>query len=157
MSVRQRGSSYQYRFTLDGKAYSGACKGCTSKRSAELYEASVREELANIHRQKTVTALVENYKFELTGGKPITLPEAFKLAAAKPSKRKATSSYARLREVYWNDFVQYLSKFNPEVVDLSQIRRLHCENYVSYLIENGRFVREVAFTLTTKRRKKQVS
>lgn len=108
MSIKIRSKKFHYRFMVAGVSYSGICKGCeippgasareiaTLKKRAEHFEASERarirrenEELKeverDIRRNKTVVALVENCKYELTGGHPVLLDEAFELAALKPS------------------------------------------------------------------------
>lgn len=157
MTVRLRGTHYHYRFQIDGKNYSGVCNGCPTLKKAEAYEESIREEVSNIRRQKSVVALVENYKYELTGGRPIRLDEAFDLAAAKPAKRISTSSYANLRRTYWNDYTAFMAATFPETVHLAQIRRNQCEAYVSHLIQHGRFVRNVEYTLQSGRKAKQIS
>ena len=93
---------------IAGVSYSGLCEGCeippnasareiaVLKKQAEQFEASehartireheeLKEVERDIRKNKTVVALVENYKYELTGGHPIQLDEAFALAAQKPS------------------------------------------------------------------------
>lgn len=153
MSIILRGSKYHYRFRMNGVDHSGVCLGCevpsvaspreilSIEKKAKQFEAevklSVTQEIsqtqqaeAEIRKNKTVRALVENYKYELTGGKPVTLEEAFALAEAKPSKRKAKSSYAALRKTYWEDFVRFMGDSYPDVRDLASVRRVHCEAYV---------------------------
>ena len=142
MSIMLRGSKYHYRFRMNGVDHSGVCLGCeipsvaspreilSIEKKAKQFEAevklSVTQEIsqtqqaeAEIRKNKTVRALVENYKYELTGGKPVTLEEAFALAEAKPSKRKAKSSYAALRKTYWEDFVRFMGDSYPDVRDLN--------------------------------------
>ena len=129
MSIHIRNDKFHYRFHINGVNYSGVCPGCgirpgmspkelaALRRKAQQHETAERERAEReaaerrnaeqeIRKNKSVVALIENYKYELTGGHPIRLAEAFPLAAAKPAKRKAKSSYANLRETYWNDFVQ---------------------------------------------------
>lgn len=170
MSIKIRGRKFQYRFMIAGIDYSGTYNGCripenaspkeiaVLKKQAEKFEA---EEVARISRQinelkeverdirknKSVIALIENYKYELTGGNPIRLDEAFELAAQKPSKRVSKSSYAALKKIYWHDFYQYMAQIYPDVTDISHVRRLHCEAYVKYLTDNGRFVKERCYSL----------
>ncbi len=94
MGVTIRGTKFHYRFRLHGQEYSGPCPGITIpqtakageisvlRRRAVSYEAGVRlqaeKELAEkarqdeeIRRNRTVRALVENYRYELTGGRPV--------------------------------------------------------------------------------------
>ena len=79
MSVKKRGSKYHYRFSVDGKGYNGVCKNCTNLAQAEAYEKKIREEVSAMRKFKTVTALVDAYRYELSGGAPVTLDEACEL------------------------------------------------------------------------------
>ena len=184
MCVVLRGRKFHYRFVMRGKEYSGPCcvqavpEGASPKeiealkKEAKKFEDAEKEKVSQflhkmdetekeVRMNKSVTALIENYKFELSGGRPISFTEAFALAVAKPAKRKAASSYAALRETYWNDFSAFMAESFPEVRDLSAVRRAHCEAYVSYLIDNGRFVKEVKYRLdnpnTKRKRPKDIS
>lgn len=181
MSVMLRGRKFHYRFLLKGEGYSGPCVNCVvqdpnDKRELEAvrkraleYEAArkreaveavqaTREAEADIRKNKTVRALVENYKYELTGGRPVSFAEAFALAAAKPSRRVATEAFRRTRETYWNDFSAFLADKFPDVRDLSSVRKCHCEAYVASLIATGRYVKEVAYSARGKRnRMREVS
>ena len=181
MSIHIRNDKFHYRFHINGVNYSGVCPGCgirpdmspkelaALRRKAMQHETAERERAEReaterrnaeqeIRKNKSVVALIENYKYELTGGHPIRLAEAFPLAAAKPAKRKAKSSYANLRETYWNDFVQFMAATYPDVDSLANVRRAHCESYINYLEENGRFVKTVSYSAPGKGKKqKEVS
>lgn len=172
MSIKIRGKKFHYRFMIAGVSYSGLCEGCeippnasareiaVLKKQAEQFEASehartireheeLKEVERDIRKNKTVVALVENYKYELTGGHPIQLDEAFALAAQKPSKRVSKSSYAGLKKTYWRDFCAYMTHLHPDITDISHVRRMHCEAYVKYLTDNGRFQKEIRYTVQT--------
>ena len=74
--VRQKpkgSGNYYYQFMVDNKNYHGICKGCTTKKSAEKYEREIRETILKASSQKTVRALIENFRDELTGGTKIKL------------------------------------------------------------------------------------
>ena len=156
MSVMLRGDHWHYRVQVDGKRISGPCTGCRTAAQAKAYEEQKKRALIaeiefekqaeeDVRRNKTVAALVENYRRELSGGSLIALSDAYALASRKPSKRVSESSYAGLRETYWNDFAAFMESTYPDVHDLSAVRKSHCEAYVSYLMKNGRFVRERDF------------
>lgn len=178
MSIILRGSKFHYRFRLNGRDFSGPCPGCeVSKEMNEKAFESVRAKALReeakaracvtqkiesqkkleeeVRRNRSVRALVENYKYELTGGSPITLFEAFPLAAAKPSKRESKSSYAVLRETYWKDFASFIEAKFPEIKTLASVRRAHCETYVKYLSDYGRFVKEVRYQIQGKKGKQK--
>lgn len=151
MSVIKRGKNYHYRFMLAGTIHSGPCVDCATPAQAAKYEAeqrriaqenlaSLKQAEADIRKNKTVKALVENYRRELSGGSLIALDDAYALAVAKPSRREAGASYASLRESYWNDFTAFLAATDPDVVNLSDIRKSHCEAYVRRLVDEGRFL-----------------
>jgi integrase len=177
MSVYLRGKKFHYRFQIEGEKYSGSCPVTLScapsgkeiaaaKKEAEKFEKAEKERVVQflcnlkekereIRQNKSVVALIENYKMELTGGRQIRLDEAYPLAAAKPAKRQSKSSYANLRKVYWGDFTEYMKATYPDITTLSAVRRCHCESYVSYLAANGRFVKEVKASITVGKRRKK--
>ncbi|MBQ9501775.1 MAG: site-specific integrase [Lentisphaeria bacterium] len=130
----------------------------TAVRERVAKEIAARKELENdVRRNKTVTALVENYRYELTGGHPVSLAEAFDLAAAKPSRRQCHEEYAAQKRLYWGDFAAYMAATYPDVTDLARVRKAHCESFVQLLMTKGRFVKEVSYTRPGKRRDKAVS
>ena len=98
--VYLRGTKFHYRFLKGGKSYYGPCPDCevpegasakeiaALKKKAEAYEAETRGKLALVRTNKSVVALIENYKYELTGGKPIPLSAVPELVRQKPWKRK---------------------------------------------------------------------
>ena len=151
MSVFKRGKNFHYRFMLAGKTFSGPCVGCLTiaqatkfeadqRRLAQENRASLKQAEADIRKNKTVRALVENYRMELSGGSLVALEDAYALALAKPSRREAGAAYGALRETYWKDYAAFLHENFPDVADLSGIRRSHCEAYVRSLVDNGRFL-----------------
>lgn len=178
MSVYLRGKKFHYRFQIEGEKYSGSCpltlpsspsskEIAAAKKEAEKFEKAEKERVVQflcnlkekereIRQNKSVVALVENYKFELTGGRRIALTEALPLAEAKPAKRVSKSKYAEMRKPYWNDFTSFMAATYPDVADLSAVRRCHCEAYVSYLVNNGRFNKEVRHNITVGKKRKKV-
>lgn len=156
MPIRLRGAHYHYRFKLNGVSYAGPCDNCQTSKDAEKFESAkkqaiqaelslVAEEEKKIRQNKTVVALVENYKQELTGAEPIPLSEAYELAVKKPSKREPSLHIAKQKRRYWYDFVSYMAATYPEITTLDKVRKLHCEAYVRYLIDHGRFNQDVDF------------
>ena len=141
MSVKLRGRNFHYRFNFQGKTYHGVCVNCTTKKAAEFYEQRIRAEVENIRRQKTITALVENYKHEVLGSEPVVFDKAFALADSKPSRKKAQVEYGRTKSLYWEDFAAFMKATYPEAETLSSLTKRHCEAYVSFLVEHGRYTR----------------
>ena len=145
-----RGSRWHYRVRKCGKDYHGPCIGCETKAQAQAYEAQKKKELyavveemkqteRDVKKIRNVKALVENYRLELSGGSLIALKDAYALVAKKPQRHVSRSSYASMRESYWNDFVAFMADKHPDAVNLTDVRRSHCEEYISYIEKNGRF------------------
>lgn len=169
MTVMLRGKKFAYRFQLNGQDYSGSCPGCeaspedakavaAARIKALAYEKQIRtnvaqeaDRLARLNAEmrynKTARALLENYRQELSGGRPIALAEAYELAAAKPARREARSAFAAMRQTYWNDFTAFMAATFPEVATLGEVRRMHCEAYVAQLRDHGRFAPEISYTV----------
>ena len=141
----------------DGSTYSGVCVNCVTQKEAEKFEAEFRSTVESVRAQKSVKALVENFRREMTGAQPLKVSEAYKKAAGKPSARRPSEASGRQRENYWNDFASWLSETHPLIEDVSSITRSHCESYVRYLMDNGRFNKEVTYTIKRKKRVKEAS
>ncbi len=62
MSVKIREKKFHYRFTCDGRCYSGPCEGCRTEKAAAC-EQSIRDSVENVRSLRTVKALVENYRY----------------------------------------------------------------------------------------------
>ncbi len=156
MCTYLRGKTYHYRFPLKGKDCFGACPGCSTKTQAKEYERTIREKVSHeletlavetekVQQNKTIRVLVDNYSYVLTGGKPITLAEAYPLALQKPSRREPSEHIAKQKLRDWNDFVYYMAAKFPEIKELAQVRKNHCKVYVRYLIDYGRSNKHVEF------------
>lgn len=89
MSVQLRGKKYHYRFRLKEHRFSGVCENCTTEKDALKFEEQVyaeklkeyealQREKKRIRQNKTIVALVENYKLELSGGRQILLEEGMR-------------------------------------------------------------------------------
>ena len=89
---------YYYDFTVRGKRYRGVCNGCTNKLEASNFERRLRETIKRASEQKTVSALVENFRQELSGGQKVTLENAFALFLNKPRKRQASAKQVKHHE-----------------------------------------------------------
>ena len=147
--VRKRGKSYYFEFMISGQRYNGVCKGCTTKTEAERFEKERRRLAEKAVAQKSAAAFLENFKDELTGGKPILLAEAFDLYLQKPAKREAKPEQIRKNRTYWNDFLAFMSSSYPSIERLSQVTRQQAEAYVMYLRKHGPFNRVITATSST--------
>ena len=77
------GGSWYYDIQVDHKRYKGTCEGCTTRRQAEAFEQAMKEKVKQAAGLKSVKALYETFRDDLTGGKVIALDEAFELAEQK--------------------------------------------------------------------------
>ena len=151
MTVRRRKSKngfskeYHYQFSINGRMYCGVCVGCETEKAAKKYEAQKREELTDLRKQKSVTALVENYKRELTGGTSIPLADAFDLAQKKPRARTASETQLGHKRSYWQDFLEFMKATHPDVEALDQVQKAHAEEYIQHLRTKGRFNKIVSY------------
>lgn len=171
MSIILRGQKFHYRFTLGGHQYSGPCHvdrlpddadAATIKSLRKLAEAEekelrrkLREADRDIRTNRSVKALVENYRKELSGGKEISLAEAFELAIAKPSSSAPSDKHIQQQRKYWGEFVAFMTERYPDVNALFAVRKGHCEEFVSYMVRSGRFVKEVTASVSAGRRRKK--
>ena len=151
MSVAKRKTSsgttaeYHYDFSQDGKRYRGVCEGCTTERAALAYEKEKKEFIKKLASQKTATALVENFRQELTGSTTIPLNEAYALYESKPRPKLPGTSRAKQNRRIWEDFCAFMRSRYPEVLNLAEITRNHAEEYLSEIRSNGRFSKEKTF------------
>lgn len=151
MSIRKRRTKggetaeYHYEFMQNGKRYCGVCEGCTTKQAALLYEKNIKDTTKKLAEQKSVGALVENFKRELTGGGKITLAEAFNAYMSKPRRKQPGPLQQQINQSQWNDFHAFMSATYPELKQLDKVTRQHAEAYIRQLRESGRFVRQVSY------------
>lgn len=149
MSIRKRKmkagetAEYHYEFMQNGKRYYGVCEGCTTKPAALAYERNLKDTVKELAGQKSVGALVENFKRELVGGGNITLVNAFTLYAAKPAKRQRSEKQMTAKRSYWGDFCAFLQATAPDLVNLDKVTRQHAEGYINHLKTRGRFIKEI--------------
>lgn len=151
MSVRKRRMKvgetveYHYEFMQNGKRYYGVCEGCSTKPAAMAYEKKIKETAKTLAEQKSVGALIENFKRELTGGDKITLGTAFDLYMSKPRRKQPGLQQQQINQSQWNDFVAFMAATYPEIEQLDHVTRTHAEAYIQQLRRNGRFVRKITY------------
>ena len=136
---------YHYRFMMGGKRYSGVCKDCSLKKDAEQYEKGIKAKTRQLGKQKTVKALIDNFREDMTGGSPVNIDEAFELSLKKPRKRQPSESLVAIKRSYWRDFLTFLKQDYPDIIKLADVRKKHAEEYIQYIREHGRFDKSVAF------------
>jgi integrase len=142
MGISKKGSSWYYKFMLAGKLYCGTCDDVKSEAAALSFERRKREEIKSIRQHKTIGALVQDYKRELAGGRDILLQEVWPLFVAKPRKKPMGDKWQGMKESAWTDFLQYLKAKAPEIRQLAQIQERHASEYVAYLTQEGRWIKE---------------
>ncbi len=152
MSVRKRNTEkgqtaeYHYEFMQSGKRHYGVCEGCTTVKAALTYEKSIRETAKKLGEQKSIGALVENFKNELTGGRNITLSEVFDIYSSKPRRRMPNLKQKVTNLRQWNDFCSFMNGTYPEIVQLNKVSKQHAEAYIKHLKDKGRYIRTVEYT-----------
>ena len=102
---KRTGGAWYYEFMYRGKRYYGTCERAASKREAEAFEKAVREKAAQAAGLKSVKALYETFREDLTGGKKIGLDDAFELSLKKPRKRTPAEKKLSLKRGVWRDFL----------------------------------------------------
>jgi len=144
---------YHYRFMLDGKLYTGACKGCKDERSALSYEQKIYQTALNLSRQKSVKALVENFQVELAGAtsEKITLDSAWESYLEKPRRFTASDSFLAIKKSQFYDFLSFMRENFPDVKFVMGITRSHAESYISHLRKYGRHDKKVVFANAAKK------
>lgn len=154
MGVRKRQlkgketAEYHYEFMQNGKRYYGVCEGCTTKAAALLYEKKMKETVKTLAEQKSVGALVENFKRELTGSVAIKIADAYELSLKKPRKRQPSPELIRAKRSYWQDFVDFMATVYPDIIALDSVTTTHAEAYIQQLRTNGRFNKTVSYSGT---------
>jgi len=145
--VTSKGESefYHYKFMFSGKYYTGVCKGCTKKKDALEFEKRIKNKVNQLSQQKTVKALVDNFRKEITGSQDILLSNAFELFLKKPRKSRLSKKQESQKKSYWRDFVEFMAHSYPDAKKMSDVLDKHAEEYIQSLRENGRFNKQVAF------------
>ena len=136
---------YHYKFMKSGKWYYGVCEGCTTERTALAYEKNIKDTAKELAAQKSVGALVDYFKRELTGGDKITLNETFNLYMTKSRKKQPSEKQRLINESQWKDFVSFMNAKYPDVKQLDKVTKKHAETYIQQLRENGRFASKVNY------------
>ena len=144
MSIRNVKGIWYYSFMVEGKRYYGTCRDQSgqpvkTERAAQACERAQRAELGNVRANKSVKALVENYREELTGSKAIPLREAYVRSLRKPRKRTPGAARQALKAAHWQDFLAYMEDNYPEVTHLAAVARHHAENFVADLSLYGKY------------------
>lgn len=145
MSIRNVKGIWYYSFMVEGKRYYGTCRDQSgqpvkTQRAAQACEMAQRAELGNVRANKTVKALVENYREELTGSKAISLREAYARSLKKPRKRTPGAERQVIKQRHWLDFLTYMEDNYPDVTHLAAVAHHHAENYVASLTTYGKYV-----------------
>lgn len=136
-------NEFHYKFMKGGKTYFGVCEGCTDRESAMKYEQGIRDKATVLAQQKSVKALVENFRDELQGGEKIPLKKAFSLSMKKPSRKPMSQKQAGSKRSRFDDFVAYVQDNYPEAKFVHQITRKIAEAYISEIRENGRWDKRI--------------
>ena len=146
---KKAGGAWYYEFMHHGKRYFGTCEGAKSQRQAESFERTVREKATQAAGLKSVKALYETFREDLTGGKKISLDDAFELALKKPRKRTPAEKQISIKRGIWQDFLDFMHGEHPESVYLSDVGKTHAEEYVARIRESGKYNKAIQYSRTT--------
>lgn len=129
------GDSFYYRFMVAGKRYFGVCVGCATPAEARKYEENVRATVLELSKQKSVKALVENFKAELVGGDKLPLAgcwDAYQMIPARPRSKP----YQDKKRARWQHFVEFMR--GRGIVFLHQIGKADAQAYITSLRTCGK-------------------
>ena len=142
----RNGGSWYYDIQIDHKRYKGTCEGCTTRRQAENFERGVKEKAKQASGLKSVKALYETFREDLTGGKRISLNEAFELAEQKPRPRLSSEKHAATKRTIWGDFLAFMRGEHPDVENLIDVTETHAQEYIALLQKNGRYDKSITYS-----------
>ena len=146
---KKAGGAWYYEFMHHGKRYFGTCEGAKSQRQAEAFERTVREKATQAAGLKSVKALYETFREDLTGGKKISLDDAFELAMKKPRKRTPAEKQISIKRGIWQDFLDFMHGEHTEIVYLSDVVKTHAEEYIARIRESGKYNKAIQYSRTT--------
>ena len=147
---KKAGGAWYYEFMHHGKRYFGTCEGAKSQRQAEAFERTVREKAAQAAGLKSVKALYETFREDLTGGMKISLDDAFELSLKKPRKRIPAEKKLGLKRGVWRDFLAFMHAEHPDILNLSDVEKKHAEEYIALLRESGKYVKAISYSRSGK-------
>ena len=144
MSIKQVRERFYYEFMYRGTRYRGPCTDTNGNPANTLEQAAacenrIKKELGNIRSNRSLKAMIENYREELTGGRKIPLSQAFELSVIKPRKRAPGERRQALKQMHWQDFIEYMAHNFPAVDHLAAVTKTHAENYTYSLLHYGKF------------------
>ena len=144
MSIKQVRERFYYEFMYRGTRYRGPCTDTNGNPANTLDQAAacekrIKKELGNVRSNRSLKAMIENYREELTGGRQIPLSQAFELSVIKPRKRAPGERRQALKQMHWQDFVEYMAHNFPAVDHLAAVTKTHAENYTYSLLHYGKF------------------
>ena len=150
MAVKRRATSagqsrfWSYRFRMGGERFHGICRNsdgakCTSQRQAEAAEKRQRALAAELMQQKSVAALVQNFKQRLAGGNRMLLGDAWAAYVKKPRRRAMGERHGAMVANRWHDFLLFLRDRHPTVECLHEATPHMAEVYIRHIETHGAY------------------
>ncbi|MEA4863611.1 MAG: tyrosine-type recombinase/integrase [Victivallaceae bacterium] len=136
---------YHYKFMQDGKCLFGVCEGCTSERDALAFEKKIKDIAKSASKQKTIKALLDNFREELTGSHKIMLDEAYELYLKHPTRRPPGELQIKRNRTYFTDFVKFMKSKYPQIECLADVAEAHAGEYITLLRNSGAFDKHIEF------------
>ena len=143
---KKTGGTWYYEFMIQGKRYFGTCEDCKCRRDAEAFERTMRAKALQGAGLKSVKALYETFREDLTGGKRISLDEAFTLAEQKPRPRVPSEKHAGTKRTIWGDFLAFMKGEHPDVKNLTDVTDAHAQEYIALLQKTGRYDKSITYS-----------
>ena len=137
---------WYYDLQMNRKRYKGTCEGCTTRKQAEAFERAFKEKTKQASGLRSVKALYETFREDLTGGKRISLDEAYELAEQKPRSRIPAEKYAGMKRTAWGDFLAFMHGEHPDVDNLTDVTDAHAQEYIALLQKTGRYDKNVSYS-----------
>ena len=151
------GGTWYYDIKINLKRYKGTCEGCVTRRQAEAFERAFKEKTKQASGLRSVKALYETFREDLTGGKKISLDEAYDLAMQKPRSRIPAEKYAGMKRTTWGDFLAFMHGEHPNVETLSDVTDAHAQEYIAILQKTGRYDKNVNYSRGAGKKAKTIS
>jgi len=148
---------YHYRFMSSGKNYQGVCIGCSQRKAALGYEKNIKAKVKELSQQKSVKALIDNFRQDITGGSDILIADACELSLKKPRQKQPNEKSVKLKRSCWRDFTEYMQSKYPDITKLADVRKCHAEEYIQLLRTSGRFNKQIALKLKKNSKSKPIT
>lgn len=132
---RTKDGLWNYRFTINGKRYSGST-GQREEREAQREVSRLKRET---EKSDTVAELHVRQRKHLIGNKRVELKEAFKCFMNKEHEKPMGEGRIRDNRGRWNNFVLWMKYHHVAVKFIHEITDEMAQGYIKRIAEDGRW------------------